>query len=439
MRVVEFPHDLSVRRHLERPTLIRFAHERVAVREPLGRAARAREEGLLGRSRVLPDDLPRRWIELEHAGLPPSRAAVVEDQDAPAGDEFGVVLAAESPLERPDHLAPFEIDHRDRVRDQQRQQRVAAPERREPVREAAVEERECVGVEEVPKTDLRRIQDVRVRGAAQRIEDRDPTLLPPVGAELCDEVEQHGVSGIDLGHDSRLACEDVDVAVRGDLEVVVRLNRAGPEQARVAVDFDEAQALVDREHVAVREEVRAPEEPGARVQPRPGKVGPDVLELAAPPMQDAPFHVDQHGLGCMARAVEVRARPGARAIVPRDAAAGGGGRAAGEIADRLEARDLVALLGAEPRVRARGAELAPAPGHGFRRRRLAMCRLGQRRRAGARPAGRGPIGLGAVVGTGDEDGGQRGGAASERCRCATPRQGHEHFAPSRLPLSRRAA
>jgi hypothetical protein len=146
--IVELPYGSILRCHFESPTGVGFGDQRVAVGEPLRRAEVLREEGIFLRPAVLPHGPPRDEVELDHARSARG-SAVVEEEQMTVVQDLGVVLPPSSPLARPHHALAVEVHHRDRAQVVHRREDPTAPERRNAVREASVENLEAVGVEEV--------------------------------------------------------------------------------------------------------------------------------------------------------------------------------------------------------------------------------------------------------------------------------------------------
>jgi hypothetical protein len=132
-----------------------------------------------------------------------------------------------------------------------------------------------------------------------------------------------------------------DLARFRDLEVVVYVLGHRPQDAGVAIEFEEAEELPDADDVTVREQDRvAPEVPvwlGRAIAAR--VVGEDLLELGAPLVQHLAPHVHQERHGAVARGEKVQTGLDPLRLVRNDAGRRARRLGAGQITDGAQLLD----------------------------------------------------------------------------------------------------
>src|SRR5690606_35311304 len=117
--VGELPDDVPVAADLEDASAVRLRDQRVAVSEPLAVGADVAFEGRLRRSRVLPYELHRLRVELDHArtsfGLA-EVAAIVEQQDVAVLQDVRIMLPGPVAPRGPHEAALIGVHDTDGVR-----------------------------------------------------------------------------------------------------------------------------------------------------------------------------------------------------------------------------------------------------------------------------------------------------------------------------------
>ena len=281
-------------------------------------------------------------------------------------EDSGRVLSAPEARERPDDLLLARIENGHDVERAQRDQQVSRGEGGRAARERPVEDLDGVGVEDVAFA-LHRREGRRVVGPFEGLEHRDLLHGLAVRLEDRDEIFGDQVVGVDVGQDLHLVGHDVDRAVPGDREIVVRLVGGGPEEARLPVDAGEPDVLPDDEEVAARQELRAaPVLVVAGLVLTGLAIGPDGVDVEGPAVTQGPGHVDQQRLRAVRGNREVPAAKRAVLVVESHAPLIRGGVVPLEVRELRQGPDLLARApAATRRPAAARTGAAGAPGRVF--------------------------------------------------------------------------
>jgi len=198
-------------------------------------------------------------------------------------------------------------------------------------------------------------------GIAQRVGHREPTQFSSSLVAHDDVVLDRWLLWDSRDHFA-LGLEVCDLARFGDHEVVVCVLGHCPQDAGVAVEFEEAEELPKDEDVTVREQDGvAPEVPAWLHRAISVRVlGGDLRELGAPLVQYLAPHVHQERHRAVARGEEVQPRFAAFGVVENGAGRRTRRLGAGQIADGAELLDQLRLL------RGRGAGLEGGAGFEWR-------------------------------------------------------------------------